>query len=132
MHGDSATHVLQVWKHTTLATQTGSFILSSEILRYFTSFLFSRRFIMQGSYRNSQLKKLFFVNKFRVAFHLSRLSGPTSQFVNGTHSSQNWFWPEQSCSWIRAAQFSRSGRPKRGNWESCGEKMYALSLDLSI
>ena len=85
MHGDSATHVLQVWKHTTLATQTGSFILSSEILRYFTSFLFSRRFIMQGSYRNSQLKKLFFVNKFRVAFHLSRLSGPTSQFLNGTH-----------------------------------------------
>ena len=76
---------LQVWKHTTLATQTGSFILSSEILRYFTSFLFSRRFIMQGSYRNSQLKKLFFVNKFRVAFHLSRLSGPTSQFLNGTH-----------------------------------------------
>ena len=30
-------------------------------------------------------------------------------------SSQNWFWPEWPCSWIRAAQFSRSGRPKRGS-----------------
>ena len=37
-------------------------------------------------------------------------------------NSQNWFWPEWPCSWIRAAQFSRSGRPKRGNLESCGGK----------
>ena len=29
-------------------------------------------------------------------------------------SSQNWFWPEWPCSWIRAVQFSRSGQPKRG------------------
>ena len=27
-----------------------------------------------------------------------------------------------SLSWIRAAQFSRSGRPKRGNLESCDGK----------
>ena len=31
--------------------------------------------------------------------------------------SQNWFWPECPCSWVRAAQFCRSGRPKRGNPE---------------
>ena len=37
-------------------------------------------------------------------------------------SSQNWFWPECSCSSIRATQFSRSGRPKRGNLESYGGK----------
>ena len=37
-------------------------------------------------------------------------------------SSQNWFWPEWPCSWIRAAQFSRSDRPKRGNLESRGGK----------
>ena len=37
-------------------------------------------------------------------------------------SSQNWLWPESPCSWIRAPQFSRSGRPKRGNLESCGGK----------
>ena len=30
--------------------------------------------------------------------------------------------PERPCSWIRAAQFSRSGRPKRGNLESSGGK----------
>ena len=35
-------------------------------------------------------------------------------------SSQNLFWPEWPCPWIRAAQFSRSGRPKRGNLETCG------------
>ena len=29
-------------------------------------------------------------------------------------SSQNWFWPEWPCSWIRAVQFSRSSQPKRG------------------
>ena len=34
-----------------------------------------------------------------------------------TGSGQTW-----SYSWIRAAQFSRSSRPKRGNWESCGGK----------
>ena len=40
----------------------------------------------------------------------------------------NWKWnarvlsPECPCSWTRAAQISRSGRPKRGNLESCGGK----------
>ena len=48
-------------------------------------------------------------------------------------SSQNWFWPEWPCSWIRAAQFSCSGRPKRGNLESSGGKnvrarLYAFKL----
>ena len=39
---------------------------------------------------------------------MSHLSGPTSQYSNGTHElRQNWFWPEWSWSWIRAAQFSR-------------------------
>ena len=35
-------------------------------------------------------------------------------------SPQNWFWLEWPCSWIKAAEFSRSGRPKRGNLERCG------------
>ena len=46
---------------------------------------------------------------------------PVSSLMERT-SSQNWFWPERPCSRIRAAQFSRSGRPKRGNLESCGGK----------
>ena len=37
-------------------------------------------------------------------------------------SSQNWFWPERPCSWNRAAQFSRFGRSKCGDLESCGGK----------
>ena len=40
----------------------------------------------------------------------------------------NWFWPECPCSWIRAAQFSRSGRPKRGNLESSGGKNERVRL----
>ena len=35
-------------------------------------------------------------------------------------SYQNWFWPKCPCSWIRAAQFSRSGG--RRNLGSCGGK----------
>ena len=35
------------------------------------------------------------------------------------HSGRSAEYP---CSRIRAAQFSRSGRPKRGNLESCGGK----------
>ena len=37
-------------------------------------------------------------------------------------SSQNWFWPEWPCSRIRAAQFSRSGRPKCGNLKNYSGK----------
>ena len=33
---------------------------------------------------------------------------------------------------FRAAQFSHSARPKRGNLESCDGKMYTCALDLSI
>ena len=46
---------------------------------------------------------------------------PVSSQMEHT-SSQNWFCPECPCSWTRAAQFSRTGRPKRGNLESCGGK----------
>ena len=60
-----------------------------------------------------------------VAFHLSGLTGPTSQFLHGTHEFSELVL-------ARAAQFSRSGRRKRGNLESCGGKMYALALDLSF
>ena len=35
--------------------------------------------------------------KTKVAFRLAGLSGPTSQFLNGSTSSQDWFWPEWSC-----------------------------------
>ena len=43
-------------------------------------------------------------------------------------SSQNRFWPEWSCSWIRAAQFSHFGRPKRGILESCVRKKVRARL----
>ena len=39
-------------------------------------------------------------------------------------SSQNWFWSERSCSWIRVSHFSRSGRQKRGNLQSYGGKKH--------
>ena len=45
-------------------------------------------------------------------------------------SSQNWFWPEWPCSWIRATQFSCSVRPKRGNLESCGAENIRARLGL--
>ena len=47
---------------------------------------------------------------------------------NAQLSSQNWFWPEWSFSWIRAAQFSRAGRPKGGNLESCCGKNVRVRL----
>ena len=48
--------------------------------------------------------------------------GQCDRFLNGCTSSQNWFWPEGPCSWIRAVQFSRSGWQKSRNLESCGRK----------
>ena len=59
-------------------------------------------------------------------------SGRSDQSVlkrNVLVSSQNCFWLEWPCSWIRAAQFSGSGRSQRGKlWrEKC-----ARALDLSI
>ena len=65
----------------------------------------------------------------KVAVHLSSLAGPTSQFLNGTHKSSGPVLPSMySCSWIRAAQFFRSGRQKRGNLESCGGKNVRVRL----
>ena len=43
-------------------------------------------------------------------------------------SSQNWFWPEWPCPWIRATQFSCSGWPKCENLESCGGKRVCVRL----
>ena len=60
------------------------------------------------------------------------VSGSFPSVLSGRTSSHNWLWPEKPCSWIRAVQFPRSGRPKRGNWESFGGKMYAHVLNLSI
>ena len=34
----------------------------------------------------------------KVAFHLSVLIDPTSQFLNGTHELTDWLWPEWPCS----------------------------------
>ena len=56
---------------------------------------------------------------------------PVSSQMERT-SPQNWFCSECPCSLIRAAQFYRFGRPKRGNLESCGGKTYARASDLSI
>ena len=47
---------------------------------------------------------------------------PVSSLVECTRS-HNWFWSESPSSYIRAAQFSLSVRPKRGSLESCGRKI---------
>ena len=47
-------------------------------------------------------------------------------------SSQNWFWPKWSCSWIRATQLSRSGPPQHRNWESCGGKNVQARIPHSV
>ena len=53
-----------------------------------------------------------------------QISHPPLQKNNG--SSLKWnvrvLSPECPGLWIRVAQFFCSGRPKRGNWESCGGK----------
>ena len=50
----------------------------------------------------------------------ARLAG---QFLNGTHEFSELVLIRMALhSWIRAAQFSRSDRPKRWNLESCGRK----------
>ena len=33
----------------------------------------------------------------KVGFHVSGLSGPTSQFLDGTYELSNWFWSEWPC-----------------------------------
>ena len=39
------------------------------------------------------------------------------------------FCPKWTCSWIRAVQFFRSGRARRGNLESCGRKKMWACLE---
>ena len=71
----------------------GCYFLVEYLFSLLCSVLFLCKLYQKASQKNLSCK---------VAFHLFIL------------------WPEWLRSWIRAAQFSRSGRPKGGNLESCG------------
>ena len=61
--------------------------------------------------------------EIKVVFHLSSLTGQTSQFLNWTHEFAELVLARMSLLMDqRASQFFRSGQPKRGNLESCGGK----------
>ena len=59
-----------------------------------------------------------------VCLHGFFLSGWSDQSVLKWNARvlRTCFWPEWPCSWIRAAQFSRSSRSKRENPKSFGRK----------
>ena len=69
-------------------------------------------------------------NYNKVAYHLSGLAGPTSQYLKGTYAfaeqvlARMAVLMEQSCSLLP--------RPKRGNLENCGGKTCTRTLDLYI
>ena len=63
------------------------------------------------------------VKRVQIREQRSLSAGPISLLLNGTHEFSELVLSRMaSCLWFRAAQFSRVGRPKCGNLESCGGK----------